>query len=415
MKFKRGLFFIGLTAMVAVLAAGCGRSAKGASDKQVSLAINYYNGAISKAAIANTKAQFPKYKLQFKQVPSNEDFDTKLKASLGAKSAPDITAINDNIDDYLPYKDKFVNLQDYGTKDLAKDYVDWKWQSTFGTKGYQIAMPIDIGPTALMYNVAAFKKAGLPTDPEQVSAMIKTDADYMKAADQVKTNAKMPMFLSTVALFEDREQKVTKDLFKNGKLSLADGQLKAAWDFAIAAHEKGYTLDVKNSGSDSVNAQQKGLFGAMIKPSWSVEDLKENGVKPGEWLVAAAPGAPSNAGGSYLAALKTTAHPKEAAEVIKYLTNEKNQRANFKELSLFPSNKKAYDDKFKATTNELFGDEQYNKYFIESANKRHYFRADPRSSAVQRIFEDQMQLIQDQNKKPAQAWQDAVKKAQQVD
>lgn len=415
MKLKHGLLFVGVATLVTVLAAGCSRSqAQGSKDK-VSLSINYYNGAISKAAIANTKAHFPKYQLQFKQVPSNEDFDTKLKASLGSHSAPDISAINDNIQDYLPYAKKFLNLQEYGTKSLEKQYVPWKWASTFGSKGYQIAMPIDIGPTALMYNVAAFKKAGLPTDPDQVSARIKTDDDYLAAAAQVKEKAQMPMFLSTVAIFEDREQKIEKDLYKDGKLSLADGQLKKAWDFAVTAHQKGYTLDVKNSGSDSVNAQQKGLYGAMIRPSWSIADLTENGVKPGEWAIAQTPGAPSNAGGSYLAVLKTSAHPAEAAAVVKYLTNEKNQRANFKELSLFPSNTLAYDDKFKATTNPLFGDEQYNKYFIYSANHRKYHTTDPRSSAVQRLFEDQMQLIQDQGKNPAQAWQDAVKKAKQID
>ncbi|MCC9085665.1 hypothetical protein LOS25_15795 [Enterococcus faecium] len=69
--------------------------------------------------------------MSFKQIPANDDFDTKLKASLNSKSAPDITAINSNISDYLPYADKFVNLLDYDSETLAADFVEWKWDSCF--------------------------------------------------------------------------------------------------------------------------------------------------------------------------------------------------------------------------------------------------------------------------------------------
>ncbi|MFC6315157.1 extracellular solute-binding protein [Lapidilactobacillus achengensis] len=415
MKLKKYGLLLGLALSAILVLGACGKKNAQASQGKVKLSINYYNGAISKAAMANTKEHFSNYQLQFKQVPSNEDFDTKLKASFGSKAAPDITAINNNIEDYLPYKTKFVNLTKYGTKALGKNYVTWKWDSTFADADYQIAMPIDIGPKALMFNVANFEKAGLPTDPKAVSESIKTEEDYMKAAAQMKEKANLPMFLSAVALFEDREQKMTKGIFEGGKLTLGDGQLKEAWDFAVQAYQKGYTLGIKAGGADNANAQQKGLYSAMNKASWAIADLEENGTKPGTWLIAKAPGQPSNTGGSYLAVLKTTSHPKEAAEVVRYLTNEKNQRANFKELSLFPTHKAVYDDAFMKTTNKLFGDEQYNPYFVDAANAMKYKKSDPRSGTVQRIFEDQMQLIQDQNKNPDQAWADAIKKAKTID
>lgn len=403
-----------LIATLVLVACGSGSSKSGANGK-VSLSINYYNGAISKGSIANAKKEFADYDLQFKQIPANEDFDTKLKASLGSKSAPDITAINSNIQDYIPYKEKFVNLTKYGTNKLAKEYVNWKWDSTFATKDYQIAMPIDIGPTALMYSVANFKKAGLPTDPDVVSKMLATDEDYMNAAKQLKEKANKPMFLSAVSLFQVYSRKLSKDLYKNGKLTLADGEFKEAWNFAVRAYKSGYTLGIKANSADNVNAQTKNLYSSMVEASWGIADLDENGTKPDTWLIAKAPGKPSNYGGSYLAVLKTTDHPKEAAKVVTYLTNEKNQRVNYKELSLFPSYKAVYDDKFLNVTHRLFGDEKYNKYFVESANTLKYVKADPRSSTVQRIFEDQLTLVSDQGKDPDTAWKDAVKKAQTVD
>ncbi|MGT2950857.1 ABC transporter substrate-binding protein [Streptococcus cuniculi] len=397
------------------LLSACGSSSSTSSDK-VSLSINYYNGAISDTAIENAKKEFPDYELNFKQIPANGDFDTKLKASLNSKSAPDITAINSNIADYIPYSDRFVNLLDYGTADLAKDYVEWKWDSCFtNDKSAQIAMPIDIGPTALFYNVEAFKKAGLPTDDKSVSELLSSDEKYMEAAKQMKEKADMPMFQSSLSLLQQRYRAMTKHIYdKDGNLIYADGELKKAWDYAVMAEKNGYTLGAKGNSADGANSVQRGLFGGMIEASWGINDLAEDGASPEQWLIAKSPFLPSNYGGSYLAVIKTTAHPKEAAEVVKYLTNEESQRVNYKELALFPANKKVFDDEFANVKHELFGNEQYNHYFIEAANALEYIPFDPRESAAFECFENQMTLVAEQGKDPEQAWNDAMKKVEEI-
>ena len=112
--------------------------------------------------------------------------------------------------------------------------------------------------------------------------------------------------------------------------------------------------------------------------------------------------------------IKTSSHPKEAAEVVKYLTNEDSQRANYEELALFPSNTKVYDDSFKAAKNELFGDEEFNHYFIDAANELEYVPSDPRESAAFKCFEDQIILVAEQGKDPEKAWNDAVKKVEEM-
>ncbi len=238
----------------------------------------------------------------------------------------------------------------------------------------------------------------------------------MSYAKQLKEKANKPMWLGAVALLQEMEQKMTKDMYSaNGKkLTLGDGQLKDAWDFTVKGLKAGYMFGVKANSSDNVNAQQKGMYSGMIQASWGIADLKENGTKNNSWLIARAPGEPANSGGSYLAVIKTTKHAKQAAEVVKYLTNKKNQEANYKELALFPSVKALYNDDFKNVTDPLFGDEKYNKYFIESANELEYTKADPRSTAVRQIFENQMQLVQDSNKNPDKAWKEAVAKAEAI-
>lgn len=415
MKINSRVVMMSIALVSGLVLAGCGKGS--ASDsKKVELSINYYNGAISKKAMANAKKEFSDYTLNFKQIPANDDFDTKLKASLNSKSAPDITAINSNISDYIPYANKFVNLLDYDTESISSDYVEWKWDSCFtNDKKTQIAMPIDIGPTALFYNVEAFEKAGLPTDDKEVSATLKDDDSLMAAAKQMKEKTDQPFFQSSLSLLQSKYRTITKHIYdEDGKLTFADGQLKEIWDYANEAEEKGYTLGIKGNSADGANSVQKGLFAGMIEASWGINDLAENGAAEKQWMIAKSPFTASNYGGSYLAVIKTSTHPKEAAEVVKYLTNEESQRANYEELALFPSNTKVYDDSFKAAKNKLFGDEEFNHYFIDAANELKYVPSDARETAAFKCFEDQIILVAEQDKDSEKAWNDAVKKVEDM-
>lgn len=416
MKKKNVIKMLGITLLGGIILVGCGAKSDSGSSGKVSLSINYYNGAIGKNSMEAAKKEFPDYELNFKQIPANDDFDTKLKASLNSSSAPDITAINSNIQDYLPYADKFVDLSEYDTEKLAEQYVTWKWESCFtNDKKKQIAMPIDIGPTALFYNVAAFEAAGLPTDPESVSELIQTEEDLMTVAKQMKDKADVPMFQSAVALLQEKSRQMSKRIYdEDGKLTFADGELKEVWNYVVDAQKNGYTLGIRANSADGVNSTQRGLYATMLQASWGIADLLDSGVQPMEWLIAKSPGNASNYGGSYLAVLKTTDYPKEAAEVVKFLTNEDSQRSNYEELSLFPSNNSVFDDSFKDVKNDLFGDEKFNQYFIDSANELKYVPSDSRETAAFKCFEDQITLVDEQDKDPEKAWNDAVKKVEEL-
>lgn len=85
----------------------------------------------------------------------------------------------------LKYPDKFNDLNSFGAKDLAKDFLDWKWnQSTVGEK--QLGLPTDIGPMVLYYRQDLFQQAGLPSEPNDVAAKIKTWDDFLAAGKTLK-------------------------------------------------------------------------------------------------------------------------------------------------------------------------------------------------------------------------------------
>lgn len=399
--------------------AACGKNDDKATSSggKVKLSINFYTGAIGEDSMAAAKKEFPDYDLEFKTLPADENFDKKLKTSLNSKSAPDITAINDNIEEFLPYADKFVNLLDYGAKDVAAEYVDWKWESGMtADKSQLIAMPLDIGPTALIYHVETFEKAGLPTDPDEVAAKIKTDDDYMEAAKVIKEKTGKPAWLAGDDLLASQFRKATKSQYdEKGKLTLGDGETKKAWDFVVKAVENGYTLGVTGNSVDSTVATTDALYVTQIAASWGVMDMKDDYDKRiDQWRVTTAPGNPSNYGGSFLAVIGTTEHPKEAAEVVKYLTNKESQIANLKERSLFPANQEVYQEEVMINKDDFFGGQEINKYFIEAAESIDYVYKDKRNKAANDCFTEQMTLVEYQDKDPEKAWKDAVAKAEKL-
>ncbi|UUX35278.1 ABC transporter substrate-binding protein [Fundicoccus culcitae] len=382
-----------------------------ANSEPVDLRIMYYHGALSETTIQNAIEQFPDYNLDFQQVPADDNYDMQLRTSLNSDSAADIVAVNDNIQDFKPYYDRFVNLLDYGTGELESTQVEWKWDSTLADDGnYQMALPLDIGPTAMFYHVGNFEQAGLPTDPDEVTELINSPEAYMEAAKQMKEQADIPMFQSGVAVFSEQYQQMTERIYdEEGNLTFANGQLREVWDFTVEAIQNEYTLGVVANSADGVNTTAMGLFGSKIQASWGIADLTDSGANQGEWQVAGNPGNAANQGGSYLAVLNTTNHPAEATEVIMYLTGEESQRINYVEQGLFPTITTILEDEtFADSTSEIFGEQKYNKYFIESANSLEYIELDPRETGARRYFEDQIKLIEEQGKDPEQAWNDAV-------
>lgn len=414
-KSKLSKLVLGLTAGSALFLAACGNEGESAEEAggsgEVDLRIMFYHGALSETTMQNAQEEFPEYNLDFQQVPADDNYDMQLRTSLNSDSAADIAAINDNIQDFKPYYDRFVNLFEYGTEEMADTQVEWKWESTLAEDGaYQMALPLDIGPTAMFYHVENFETAGLPTDPDEVTELIDSPEAYMEAAKQMKAETDTPMFQSGVALFSEQYQQMTERIYdEEGNLTFANGQLREVWDYVVEAIENDLTLGVVANSADGVNTTAAGLFGSKIQASWGIADLTDSGAQPGEWQVAGNPGNAANQGGSYLSVLATTDYPAEATEVIMYLAGEESQRINYVEQGLFPTITTIHEEEeFVNATTDIFGDQQYNKYFIESANSLEYIPLDPRESGARRYFEDQITLIEEQGKDPEEAWEDAV-------
>lgn len=419
MYWKKGLA-TGFAVLLAVTAAGCssstsagGDTAKPANSKdKIQLTLWYWNRSIDDNLLAQVSKQFPNIELKAEKIGG--DFRAKLITTITAGSgAPDITGINSDIATYFPSKDKFVNLFDLGAKKEASNFLEWKWkQALTGDEKFMLGYPMDTGPTALFYRVDLFEKAGLPTDPAQVSAQLKDWNGYIDAAKKLKaaTGGQVFMFDNIGTVYTQSLAQGDKVYFDTSDKFIGDQpHIKQAWDRAATVMKEGLSAKIPGWTNDWNAAMNNGKVASFIGAAWMKQVIQDAAPDTkGKWRIARAPGGDGNNGGSFLAIPKQSKHPNEAFEVIKWLENPENQLQSFVTTSLYPSAPSVLKDQKMNQPVDFFGGQKINEIFAESANhvKPAYFGS--YANIPGKTFGDELTNMEQQNKDPEKAYADAL-------
>ncbi|MDI5937819.1 extracellular solute-binding protein, partial [Micromonospora sp. DH15] len=166
------------------------------------------------------------------------------------------------------------------------------------------------------------------------------------------------------------------------------------------------------SFSNEWNAGFKnGTFATIACPAWmtGVIEGQAGDSAAGKWDVAKAPGNGGNWGGSFLAVPKSSKHPKEAAELVKFLTSAKGQIEAFKKVGNLPSSPQALTDPAVAdSTNEYFTNAPVGKIFAAGASDLKPVYLGPKNQAVRTAVENTLRAVE-QGKPAAEQWEAALK------
>ncbi|WP_045516356.1 ABC transporter substrate-binding protein [Neobacillus niacini] len=384
------------------------------SDGKVTVTLWYWNRSLDDNLLAKAKEQFPNINLVAQKIDGNS-YETKVDAALaaGGSGAPDIVGMN-GAARYIPHADQFVNLLDLGASDIKNQYLDWKWNYAVTPDNKKlIALPIDIGPTALFYREDIFKKAGLPTDPAEVSAQLTTWEDYIEAGEKVKAATGVKMFDSINRVFTQYLGQSDSVYFDKSEKFIGDGgNVKKAWDIAWKVNEKGLSANLVD-GTEWNASMNNGEIASFIGAVWMKKVLEDAAPDTaGKWRIARAPGGDGNHGGSFLGIPKSSKHPKEAYKVISWLMNPKNQLQSYKTMDLFPSTPSVYSDPIMSSKEEFFGNQNTTEIFSQAAKnvKPLYFGAN--YDTVNSLFSDQLTNVANQNLDSEKAWNDVQKQVE---
>lgn len=409
-----------VVALAATTMAACGGGDGASSDGKVKLSIGIFSDFGYDNLVKEYQAAHPNIEVEQRKVKM-EQHHTQLATQLaGGRGAADVVAIEEgNVAQFRQSKDKFVNLAEYGAKDLKDQWTAWKWnQATADNGDFVLGLGTDMGSLALCYRRDLFEAAGLPVDRESVGKLWPTWADYSKVADQFTAKTPNVKFVDTsLNVYKAILDQTEEGYFAKADDSyIAEKNTKVSDAFTLAASlgEKKQTGALAPFSQDWNVGLKQASFATTTCPAWALALIKAGAgdEAAGKWDVAAAPGGGGNWGGSFLAVPKQGAHPKEAYELAKWLTAPEQQKRIFKETGNLPSEPAAYKDpEVTATTNEFFNKAPVGQIFGTSAESLKPTYRGTKDSKVTPVFNNALTRVEQGKQSTAEAFTQALKEA----
>lgn len=397
-------------------ASGSGQG--GSGNKKVQLQMWFWQGATFEKIIPEFNKTHPNIEI-VPQIYKWEDAHKKLLTAMSAGSgAPDIAMVDiSQLDQFLKYPDKFYDLNELGAKDLAGNYLEWKWNQSM-VDGKQLGLPTDIGPMVLYYRQDLFQQAGLPYEPDDVSAKIKTWDDFLEAGKVLKEKTGADILSNPYELYGAIRDQGDQLYFDNEDNLIIESnpQIKRALEYYKKAREMGIAgaYDQKNALQEYSAALNSGKIATYISAAWGRGHVETRAPDTkGKWRAAKVPEGTGNMGGSFLLIPKQSKNAKEAYEAISWLLAPEQQLEVFKLSGNFPSTPSVYGDKaFTEQGYEFWGNQKLGVLFSEVAKDVKVQRKGPDYQTVETMISDGMQAVAvDKNKDPEKEFWDLVEKA----
>ncbi|MEO3783044.1 extracellular solute-binding protein [Actinocorallia sp. B10E7] len=423
MKFTRRSAAIAAV-LAGVLAAGsaCSSDDSGGSG-EITLTVDTFGSFGYEELFAQYEKDHPGIKIEHRNEKEHEKVyvPNLLKYLETGSGAGDVVALEEGVLTNLRgQSDKFLDLNEYGGAALKDDFLPWKWSLGQSLDGKSLmALGTDVGGLAMCYRTDLFEKAGLPTAREDVGKLWPTWQAYVDTAK--KFQAKVPDTKFVDGLTTLFNAVLSQEAPKNGNTTYFDASenyiadknpaVKTAFDFVTGLSNEKLSAGLKSFTPQWQTGFKKDSFATMACPAWMLGVIKENAgdAYDDKWDVAAVPGGGGNWGGSFLAVPKQSEHPKEAAELAKFLTGAESQITAFKAVNALPTSQKALaDPQVKDAKNEYFNDAPVGQIFAATAASLQPVQLGVKNVDVRTVFEDVLVALGQGKLSPDEAWKKAI-------
>ncbi|USQ81715.1 ABC transporter substrate-binding protein [Ornithinimicrobium faecis] len=374
---------VATTALTLSLAACGGGADEGSNDdndssgeaggEQITLTVATFNEFGYEELLTEYESLHDNITVEHVKADTADNARDALRNSLGADSgAADIEAIEiDWLVEFMQYPDKFADLADPAVEGR---WQDWKVDAATTEDGKLIGYGTDNGPQAICYRADLFEEAGLPTDRDEVAALLEGDwqhyfdvgKDFVAASDAAwfdSANATWQGMINQVEVaYQDESGEIIATTNPEVK-ELYDAVLTAAVDDELSAGLGQWSADW-NDGF------QQSSFATMLCPGWMLGVVEGAAEGVEGWDVANVfPGGGGNWGGSYLTVPAQGDHVEEAQALATWLTDPEQQIKAFEAKGTFPSQVEALESEtLLASTNAFFNDAPTGEIFVDRAN-----------------------------------------------
>jgi cellobiose transport system substrate-binding protein len=406
-------------AVVSLALTGCTASG-GGEGEDITLTITTFGTFGYDDLYAEYEDLHPNITIEATNIDTGGNARTDAFNKIASGGLTDIVAIEEGwLGAIMEVSDNFVDLTEYGIADRASDWVDWKYAQATDPAGRVIGYGTDIGPEGLCYNGPAFAAAGLPTDRDEVAALIDGDWEHYFEVGQQYTDATGKAwfdhsgFVWNAMVNQLDEGYYTAD----GELNVEDNaELKERFDLLASAVAGGQSAAQAawdwNGGKSFVD----GTFATFVCPGWMLGVVKGQveaggGDASTGWDFADVfPGGAANWGGAFLSVPTTSEHPEEAAALADWLTQPEQQVKQFEAAGTFPSTVAAQETlASEAAPNEFFNDAPVGAILAGRAEGVVAQFKGPDDSLIQEnVFGPALQALDRKETDGAGAWQQAL-------
>ncbi|WP_182049271.1 ABC transporter substrate-binding protein [Changpingibacter yushuensis] len=330
------------------------------STEQITLTVATFNEFGYEGLYQEYMDAHPNIKIEAKKAATSNEAQQNLKTALGAGSgAADIEAIEvDWLPELMQYPDQFTDL----TSDAVEGrWLDWKTASATTTDGKLIGYGTDIGPEGVCYRSDLFEQAGLPTDREEVAALLEGDWDtYFSVGKQFTDATGIPWYDASVATFQGMVNQLANPLENSDgtPIPLADNtDIKDIYNTVLTQSvDNNLSAGLEQWSDDWVAAFQNDGFATMLCPGWMLGVIEGNAAGVTGWDIADVfPGGGGNWGGSFLTVPAQGKNIDAAVELAQWLTAPEQQIKAFEAKGTFPSQVEALSSEtLLSQTNEFF-------------------------------------------------------------
>ncbi|MFG1942277.1 extracellular solute-binding protein [Nonomuraea sp. NPDC048826] len=416
-----------ITASLLGLATACGGGSdtagtSSAPAEKVKLTINLFGDFGFKPLYEEYKKTHPNVEIVENVTQFNDHHNNLVKRLATNAGAGDIEAVEVGyISTFTAQPQKFADLKEFGLDKRQGEYLDWKWLQGLSKDGQQVlGLGTDVGGLAMCYRKDLFKKAGLPEDREEVGQLWPTWEDY------IATGKKFAAANVPGAKFVDSPGEIFRAMVNQAPIGLYDAQdtiivdsnpdVKKAWDLSNQITSEGLTAKLAAFSPPWNTGFAKGSFATIICPAWMTGFIQEQAKDAsGKWDIATVPGGSGNSGGSHLMVPKQSKHPKEAAELVDFLTSKDNQAKVFKETGTFPSIPSLYEDESIQTfTKPFFGDAPIGKIYSEAAKALKPQHLGPKEADVRVAIGNGLGRVEQGKQTPDEAWAQVLEDVKKI-
>ncbi len=409
-RLLEGATALGVAAAAGGLS-GCGSSASISSNPD-ELVLWYWTRSVNPNLLKRAARQIPGSPNMFIRGDTiGGTFDTKLRTSLaGHAYIPDISAINSNASLYFPNEQLFTDLNKFGAAGEKDKYYDWKWSLGTTPTGRFCFWPMDTGPTGFYYRQDIFAKAGLPSDPGELSSAISTWDGFVEVGRKLRAKTNAAMVVNAQTIFDriiDASPQRYFDAKNRPLFDRPDSTVRKAWNTAVQAIRAGVTANLQ-TGTDQNAAWANGQVAGNVSAVWWAETLKATApATKGKWRIASQPVRPGNFGGSFLTVPTTSKDPQAAFNFIRWLTTPVNQAKSFNAIQLFPSTPASFASGIMKSEGDFFGSQSVLTFFRKAAEQVPTSFVSTYESLVS-AFDTEITNVEAAGKDPDRAWRGAV-------